>query len=209
MLNRVEAVIRCYDPCLSCSTHALGEMALHLQLIGPGRNGAGRAHAVMPAILVVGYGNALRTDDGIGWHAAERLMEDPRLDGVDVLRLHQLAPELALDFSRADLVVLIDASRDLAAGTFTFDPVPRTNAGVPTWSHHISPGSLIEMADELYGHVPEVYVVSVGVALVDAGEALSPELAAALPRVVDAVAGFVAERTAGVSAYPAVVPSHA
>ncbi len=27
MLNRVEAVIRCYDPCLSCSTHALGEMA--------------------------------------------------------------------------------------------------------------------------------------------------------------------------------------
>ena len=36
MLNRVEAVIRCYDPCLSCSTHALGEMALHVQLIGPG-----------------------------------------------------------------------------------------------------------------------------------------------------------------------------
>jgi NAD-reducing hydrogenase large subunit len=35
MLNRVEAVIRCYDPCLSCSTHALGEMALHLQLLGP------------------------------------------------------------------------------------------------------------------------------------------------------------------------------
>ena len=27
MLNRVEAVIRCYDPCLSCSTHALGQMA--------------------------------------------------------------------------------------------------------------------------------------------------------------------------------------
>jgi NAD-reducing hydrogenase large subunit len=35
MLNRVEAVIRCYDPCLSCSTHALGQMALRLQLIGP------------------------------------------------------------------------------------------------------------------------------------------------------------------------------
>lgn len=34
MLNRVEAVIRCYDPCLSCSTHALGQMALHVQLIG-------------------------------------------------------------------------------------------------------------------------------------------------------------------------------
>ncbi|MFP5342410.1 MAG: Ni/Fe hydrogenase subunit alpha [Candidatus Limnocylindria bacterium] len=35
MLNRVEAVIRCFDPCLSCSTHAIGEMALHLELVGP------------------------------------------------------------------------------------------------------------------------------------------------------------------------------
>ena len=35
MLNRVEAVIRCYDPCLSCSTHALGEMPLRVQLLGP------------------------------------------------------------------------------------------------------------------------------------------------------------------------------
>lgn len=34
-LNRVEAVIRCYDPCLSCSTHALGQMALQLQLLNP------------------------------------------------------------------------------------------------------------------------------------------------------------------------------
>ena len=35
MLNRVEAVIRCYDPCLSCSTHALGQMALQIQLLAP------------------------------------------------------------------------------------------------------------------------------------------------------------------------------
>jgi NAD-reducing hydrogenase large subunit len=35
MLNRVSAVIRAYDPCLSCSTHALGEIALRLQLIAP------------------------------------------------------------------------------------------------------------------------------------------------------------------------------
>ncbi|MCX6890962.1 MAG: Ni/Fe hydrogenase subunit alpha [Verrucomicrobia bacterium] len=36
MLNRVEHGIRCYDPCLSCSTHAVGQMPLHVQLIGPG-----------------------------------------------------------------------------------------------------------------------------------------------------------------------------
>jgi len=32
MLNRVEAVIRTYDPCLSCSTHAVGQMPLVIQL---------------------------------------------------------------------------------------------------------------------------------------------------------------------------------
>ena len=35
MLNRVEAVIRAFDPCLSCSTHAVGQMALQVQLLAP------------------------------------------------------------------------------------------------------------------------------------------------------------------------------
>ncbi len=35
MLNRVEAAIRCYDPCLSCSTHAIGQMPLEVSLVGP------------------------------------------------------------------------------------------------------------------------------------------------------------------------------
>jgi len=33
MLNRVEAVIRCYDPCLSCATHAVGQMPIHVELV--------------------------------------------------------------------------------------------------------------------------------------------------------------------------------
>jgi len=35
ILNRVEAAIRCYDPCLSCSTHAMGQMPLIVQLRNP------------------------------------------------------------------------------------------------------------------------------------------------------------------------------
>jgi NAD-reducing hydrogenase large subunit len=38
MLNRVEAGIRAFDPCLSCSTHAAGQMPLHIQLVGVGGN---------------------------------------------------------------------------------------------------------------------------------------------------------------------------
>jgi NAD-reducing hydrogenase large subunit len=32
LLNRIEAVIRTFDPCLSCSTHAFGQMPLQIQL---------------------------------------------------------------------------------------------------------------------------------------------------------------------------------
>ena len=35
MLNRVSAVVRAYDPCLSCSTHAIGQIALRIRLVGP------------------------------------------------------------------------------------------------------------------------------------------------------------------------------
>ena len=34
-LNRVEALIRCYDPCLSCATHAVGQMPLQIELLSP------------------------------------------------------------------------------------------------------------------------------------------------------------------------------
>jgi len=33
MLNRIEAAIRCYDPCLSCATHAIGKMPLEVTLL--------------------------------------------------------------------------------------------------------------------------------------------------------------------------------
>jgi NAD-reducing hydrogenase large subunit len=32
MLNRVEAAIRCFDPCLSCSTHAAGRMPMVVEV---------------------------------------------------------------------------------------------------------------------------------------------------------------------------------
>ncbi|MEB3304154.1 MAG: Ni/Fe hydrogenase subunit alpha, partial [Cyanobacteriota bacterium] len=35
ILNRIEAGIRCFDPCLSCSTHAAGQMPLQVQLVAP------------------------------------------------------------------------------------------------------------------------------------------------------------------------------
>ena len=38
MLNRVESAIRCYDPCLSCSSHAIGSMPMLVEVLDGGGN---------------------------------------------------------------------------------------------------------------------------------------------------------------------------
>ena len=147
-------------------------------------------------VVVVGYGNALRTDDGLGWYAADRLASDPRLTGATVLQRHQLMPELALDISAAALVVLVDASHTLSAGTVTVTPVERANDATTTWSHHLSPPSVVALAHELYGRAADVFLVSCGAQSFEMGDWLSPAVEAALPRVVDAVVGLIASRAA-------------
>ncbi len=147
-------------------------------------------------VLVVGYGNSLRGDDGLGWHAAALLAGDPRLAGARVLARHQLTPELAEDVSRAALVVLVDARVDGGApGAVTVRRVVPGAVPRLTWSHQLDPGTLLELASALYGSTPPVFLVSAAVAGCELGERLSPAAERALPEVVDAVAGIVAERS--------------
>ena len=73
MLNRVEAVIRCYDPCLSCSTHAFGEMPLRIQLAQPQWGSARRSGPVMKHFLLAAK-RRQNAAHGVsrGWTARER-----------------------------------------------------------------------------------------------------------------------------------------
>lgn len=145
--------------------------------------------------LVVGYGNALRGDDGLGWHAAALLAEDPRLAGTTVLQRHQLMPELAMDVSVASLVVLVDADESLPAGRVAVTAVGREGHSTNSWSHHFNPADLVALAQDLYGNAPEVLLVSAGVASTEGGDQLSPAVAAALPHLTDVVAELVADRS--------------
>ena len=70
MLNRVEHGIRCYDPCLSCSTHAVGQMPLHVQLIGAGRHCPARSRARLNCVLARGLTAKARRKAGAGQVAA-------------------------------------------------------------------------------------------------------------------------------------------
>jgi hydrogenase maturation protease len=157
-------------------------------------------------VLVIGYGNALRTDDGVGWHAARLLAGDPRLADVIVVAEHQLTPELAFDLSLASLVVLLDATTETPAGTVTVRSIAgpgaasgadggRARAGEAAGasSHHVDPETLLVLARQLYGRAPEAVVVSVGVSEMGLGEGLTPAVEAALPAVADIVARLVAE----------------
>jgi hydrogenase maturation protease len=146
--------------------------------------------------LVIGYGNSLRADDGVGRYVAERLAGDVRLAGATVIGVHQLAPELALDISRADLLVLVDAGRGPVAGTFTIELAQRSYGAGPTWSHHLDPASLLGLADELYGCSPDTYVVTIGVESVEVGDRLSPAVETALPQVIDAIVELVGGQAA-------------
>lgn len=149
--------------------------------------------------LVIGYGNDLRGDDGVGLAAIERLQADPRLAGCTLLARRQLTPDLVVDMASAAFVVLIDATVDAPPGTVSVTALPRTGPGATTWSHHVDPATLVGLTGELYGRVPDVMVVSIGIALTEVGAGLSPAVDASLPLIVETVAGLVAGRRVAVT----------
>ena len=142
-------------------------------------------------VLVVGYGNPLRSDDGIGWHAAGLLATDPRLDGARVLARHQLVPELAADVSRASLVVLVDAAADGDPGSISVRRIGSPPPTPITWSHHLTPDTLAGLADALYGAIPPIVLVSVAAGSFAESDRLSGDLERALPEIADTVADVV------------------
>lgn len=145
-------------------------------------------------VLVIGYGNPLRGDDGAGWRAAELLEDDPRAGGARVLALHQLMPELALEVSQASLVVLVDASEEPGVpGTVSSWALGEEPASGHVYSHHVDPAGLVQLASTLYGQAPPVVQVSIRVADVQVGINLSTLVGNAMPALVDKVIEVINE----------------
>jgi hydrogenase maturation protease len=143
--------------------------------------------------LIVGYGNPLRGDDGLGPLAAALLADDPRLRGARVLQRHQLTPELAFDASGASLLVLVDAAADRPAGEVTVRRLDACAVAGEVMTHHLDPAGLVGLARELWGTAPPVVLVSVGVSSLELGDTLTADVEEAIPRAVDAVAGIIEE----------------
>lgn len=178
--------------------------------VSPNTTGAAAGEgsgATSRQVLVIGFGNTLRRDDGVGAVAAELLADDPRLSGndVEVQARYQLLPEMALDIGAASLVVFIDADLRALPGSIEIRPIeadaPRSDADARAEpgasSHHIGGGELVALAVELGSHRPEAVEIGIGIADIEFGEGLTPAVEAALPRVADIVADLVEGHRAG------------
>ena len=102
-------------------------------------------------ILLIGYGNPGRLDDGLGPALAERIQgggETGRSGAIVVESNYQLNVEDAAQIAEYDMVVFADASTD-AEPPFTFTPVMPEPGGLSFSSHSVSASQLMGMVDQV------------------------------------------------------------
>lgn len=139
----------------------------------------------MDKILIIAYGNPLRTDDGLAWEAAEELSR--RLpEDVDVIRVHQLTPELAEDASRAHLLIFLDASMNSTQGD-VFARQVSPQLGELCLSHHVTPETILSACNRLYSAQPDAFLVSMRGECFDYGESPSNGAIATVRKTVEVV----------------------
>ena len=128
----------------------------------------------MVKVLIIGYGNPDREDDGVAWHilqgVAKRLGRPaPDLDtggldqlgqSPDLLFVLQLTPELSELIADYDFVCFIDAHTGAYPEDLRFDSI---NAEFQTspFTHHMTPQTCLTLAKTVYGRMPQASVVSV------------------------------------------------
>ena len=133
--------------------------------------------------LVIGYGNALRGDDGAGFIAAELLRERIQDAKVEVLSLHQLTPELMEAISRARHGVFIDASVVGRAGKFNRIPL-RPAPACSRFTHQVGPETLLAGAQALYGRTPQATLYTIPGRNFEVGRELTPSVRRAVEALV-------------------------
>jgi len=152
---------------------------------------------VISKALIVGYGNPLRGDDGIGQAVARALASESAINGAEIIACHQLTPELSEALAAVGLAVFVDAAAGRRPGSVVVTETQGSPALTPGLVHHVDPGALLLLAKTLYGRAPAAFLVTVGAETFDLRETLSAPVAAALPEVVATVRRLVAEHLRG------------
>ncbi|MCF7827826.1 MAG: hydrogenase maturation protease [Candidatus Marinimicrobia bacterium] len=145
----------------------------------------------MSRILVIGYGNTLREDDGIGPRPAELLEE--RLcdsDDVRILTVHQLLPEHAAEIAESEYVIFIDASETGEPGDISGVDVSLSPSTLPM-THAPSPGLLLSMARDHFGARPRATLFTLTGSSFGFREGLSETVTSQIHQFIDEIFKFI------------------
>ena len=127
--------------------------------------------------LIIGYGNPLRGDDGVGWAVVEAMEQNAAAfpHPFTFITYHQLLPELADQLAQASGVIFIDATVNGEPGSIHLTPLSPDTHG-PASSHQMGPGVLLAYTQELYGQCPSATLITITGASFGYEEKLTPPI---------------------------------
>ncbi len=142
------------------------------------------------SILVVGVGNSLRSDDGVGSFIAESI-EAKGFNNIKVWVTQQLHVEdldSMLSFSR---VILIDAST--SGPVVDFRQAHGIDQAGPSSSHHLSAEMLVKMARNIYRKELDIHVCSIRGSNFEVGDKISPEVLYCAKKAIELICSSIME----------------
>lgn len=128
-------------------------------------------------VLVLGYGNTSRQDDGAGHVLARLVVRAVRKYGDEAAlwRGHQLVPEAVLEAGNADVAIFCDASLVVHEKGFALERVGHSSlVGDGLNMHTFGPGSVLALAENVTGVSPEGWLLSVSGDSFDFSDRLTP-----------------------------------
>ncbi|CAD5972526.1 hypothetical protein PCC9214_03916 [Planktothrix tepida] len=109
-------------------------------------------------ILIIGYGNPIRGDDGIG-QAVIAEVEQWNLANVRSQSLHQLTPEIAAEMAEVETVIFVDAGLEGdTVNIISLEPLP---SDLFNWGHSLNPRSLLSLTQFLYQKSPQAWLIAI------------------------------------------------
>ena len=113
-------------------------------------------------ILIYGYGNPGRQDDGLGnsfVNLFEKWIDKENIEGYEFDSNYQLNIEDADAIADKDLVIFVDASTE-DIEDFILTPV-NADTNVAFTSHAASPGYIVSLCKDIYNKIPPTYLLHI------------------------------------------------
>ncbi len=144
-------------------------------------------------ICVVGVGNTLRSDDGVGIFICSEL-EKIKLPGLSVISTHQLHIELVEDLKEFNTIIVVDAGTNLEK-EFSFYPVNEQKSSIHS-SHNIDATLLFSLLQKLYPSNRSFYICAVQTQSFEFGDTLSPLALSNAEKAIHLLTEFIEKSSA-------------